>query len=282
MTVQLSPVLDAHVRGNDAFSIKALDLGRLAEPGCPVVVLDEFRVRGAPFPPHPHAGFSAVTYVFEDSQSGLRSRSSLGDDVVIGPGGIVWTEAGRGVVHHELPAEADRELHGLQIFVNLSAKNKSSAPRMLRLTKNDVPEWQSEAGDRVRVVVGSFDSLSSRLVPSEPFAFLDVQLRRAVSFHVPNGHYALVYILAGSSLIRAGGYRQKVTEGHAIAVYGGSGKAMFNSLQPAHLLILSGESIREPVVVDGPFIMNEYSQIEAAAARFRAGAMGQLAPLAEP
>jgi redox-sensitive bicupin YhaK (pirin superfamily) len=61
--------------------------------------------------------------VFEDSKAALRSRDSLGEDVVVGPGGIVWTEAGRGVMHEELPA-SDDELHGLQIFVNLSAKNK--------------------------------------------------------------------------------------------------------------------------------------------------------------
>ena len=57
---------------------------------------DEFRVTGRPFPPHPHAGFSAVTYVLEDSEGKLRSRDSLGNDLVTGPGGIVWTQAGSG------------------------------------------------------------------------------------------------------------------------------------------------------------------------------------------
>lgn len=107
------------------------------EPDCPIAVLDDFRVRGEPFPPLPHAGFSAVAYVFEDSQSGLRSRDSLGDDVVIGPAGIVWTQAGSGVIHHEIPA-SDGDLHVLQLFVNLSAKNKLIAPQMLK-PENDDP-----------------------------------------------------------------------------------------------------------------------------------------------
>jgi pirin-like protein len=81
-------------------------LGGLASP---VLVFDDFRVRKLPFSPHPHAGFSAVTYVLEDSQRGLRSRTSLGNDIVVGPGGIVWTQAGRGVIHEEAPADADRE-----------------------------------------------------------------------------------------------------------------------------------------------------------------------------
>jgi len=279
MTVQFSPVFDAQVRGNDAFSIKALDLSQLAELGCPVLAVDEFRARGTPFPPHPHAGFSAVTYVFEDSHSGLRSRTSLGDDVVIGPGGIVWTEAGRGVIHHELPAEADRELHGLQIFVNLCAKNKLVAPRMLRLASEEVPEWRSAAGDSVRVVVGSFEPLSSPLMPAEPFTLLDVQLSRATSFNVPEDHFTLVYVLGGSILIRAGGRRQKVTNGRGIALYGGTGQAIFNCLEAAHFVLLMGNAIHEPLVIDGPFIMNQRSEIEAAAERYRAGAMGELASI---
>lgn len=215
--------------------------------------------------------------MFEDSQSGLRSRSSLGDDVVIGPGGIVWTEAGSGVIHHEAGAEANRELHGLQIFVNLSAKNKLVAPRMLQLTSEEVPEWRSAAGDSVRVVVGSFGALSSPLMPAEPFTLLDVQLSCAISFNLPEDHYTLVYVLGGGILIRAGGRRQKVTNGRGIALYGGAGQAIFNCLEAAHFVILMGNAIHEPVVIDGPFIMNERSEIEAAAERYRAGAMGELA-----
>lgn len=279
MTIQFSPVLDAHARGNDAFSIKALNLSQLAELGCPMLAVDEFRACGTPFPPHPHAGFSAVTYVFEDSQSGLRSRTSLGDDVAIGPGGIVWTEAGRGVIHHELPAEANRELHGLQIFVNLSARNKLVAPRMLRLASEEVPEWRSAAGDSVRVVVGSFEALSSPLMPAEPFTLLDAQLSRATSFNLPEDYFTLVYVLGGSILIRAGERRQKVTEGRGIALYGGTGQAIFNCLEAAHFVLLMGNAIHEPVVIDGPFVMNARSEIEGAAERYRSGAMGELASI---
>ncbi|MDW4800158.1 pirin family protein, partial [Escherichia coli] len=84
---------------------------------------------------------------------------------------LVWTQAGSGVVHHEVPAD-DRELHGLQLFVNLSAKNKLVEPRMLRLQGGDVPEWHGEDGDRVRIVVGAYDGRLSPLVPVEPFTFL--------------------------------------------------------------------------------------------------------------
>ena len=280
MSIHFSPTITARESGSDEFSIKAIDLHELGEHASPIVILDDFRVRGQPFEPHPHAGFSAVTYVFEDSQGALRSRDSLGNDVVVGPGGIVWAEAGSGMIHHEVPAESNRELHGLQLFVNLSAKNKFVAPRMLRLQTSEVPEWRSNAGNRARVVVGSFEGLSSPLVPAEPFDFLEVQLRREMSFDLPSTHRVVAYIIQGDVLVRADGREQKVSAEQALALYGEGGRVTFEVVRPAHFVILSGADIREPSIVEGNFIMNERSQIDAAVARYRAGAMGYLAPLA--
>jgi redox-sensitive bicupin YhaK (pirin superfamily) len=241
-------------------------------------VLDDFRVRGQPFSPHPHAGFSAVTYVFKDSEGSLRSRDSLGNDVVVGPGGIVWTQAGSGVIHHEIPAD-EHELHGLQLFVNLSAKNKLVEPRMLRLQADDVPEWSNDAGDRVGVVVGAFEDRLSPLVPTELFTFLDIQLRCGVPFDIPAGHNALFYVVAGAMALRAGNSERKMAGGHAIALHGSGGQVAIEALAPSHLIVLSGPDMHEPMVVDGPFIMNEPAQIQAAFARYQAGKMGHLAPL---
>jgi len=272
----------AQARGSGgSFSVKAIDLHELGELASPVTVLDDFRVSGRPFPPHPHAGFSAVTYVFEDSPGGLRSRDSLGNDVVTGPGGIVWTQTGSGVIHEEVPADPDRELHGLQIFVNLSSKNKLVVPQMFRLEKSEVPECWSDAGDRVRVVVGSFQGVSSPLVPAEPFTFLDVDLRRAISFNLENTHNAIVYVLTGGVLVGAYGREQNMAGGHAIALYGSGGRVTFEASDPSRFLILSGAEIREPVVVQGSFMLNEQSQIDDAVARYQAGEMGYLAPLSK-
>ncbi len=279
MSIRFSPIISARTRSaGGAFSLKAVDLRVLGDHASPVTVLDDFRVRGQPFSPHPHAGFSAVTYVFEDSEGKLRSRDSLGNDVVVGPGGIVWTQAGSGVIHHEVPAD-DCELHGLQLFVYLSAKKKLVDPRMLRLQGNQVPEWRNEAGDRVRVVVGAFEGLLSPLVPAEPFTFLDVALRREIPFDLPPGHNALVYLVTGAIRLRAGDREQKMARGHAIALHGSAGRVTIEALSPSHLIILSGAEIREPMVVEGPFMMNEPAQIEAALARYHAGKMGHLTPL---
>ena len=279
MSVQFSPVIAARQRTLPGFSsLLYVDLDELGVAASPVAVLDDFRVPGLPFSPHPHAGFAAVTYVFEDSPGDLRSRASSGVDLLVGPGGIVWTEAGRGVVHEEIPAVPGRELHGIQIFVNLSAPNKLVPPRVLHLNPGQVPQWRSDAGDRVRVVVGSFGGVASPLVPAEPFTLLDVHLRQQISYAAQAGHTVLVYVLTGHVAVSADGHQEKVDGGHALALRGG-GLVMFEAVPPSHFLILSGAEIREPMVSEGPFIMNNRSQIEEAVARYRSGAMGHLASL---
>jgi redox-sensitive bicupin YhaK (pirin superfamily) len=284
MPIEFSPVVAAQPRPLPGFTaLQFIDLDELGVSASPLAVLDDFRVAGLPFSPHPHAGFAAVTYVFEDSLGAVRSRASSGIDLTVGPGGIVWTHAGSGVVHEEVPAVRGRELHGLQLFVNLSAKSKLTAPRVLHLDPGEVPEWRGDTGDRVRVVTGSFRGLSSPLVPAELFTFLDVRLLEEITVGLPAGHNEVVYVLTGEVTVGADGYQEKVDGGHALALRGGGtgGRVTFAATPPTHLLILAGAEIREPAVSLGPFIMNTAAQIDDAAARYRKGAMGQLAPLTD-
>jgi redox-sensitive bicupin YhaK (pirin superfamily) len=280
MSIQFSPVIAARQRRLPGFSsLLYLDLDALGVPASPLAVLDDFRVPGLPFSPHPHAGFAAVTYVFEDSPGDLRSRASLDIDLTVRPGGIVWTHAGSGLIHEEIPAEPGRELHGLQLFVNLSSKNKLTAPQVLTLQPGQVPEWSGDAGDRVRVVTGSFAGVASPLAPAEPFTLLDVHLLSEIPFDLQSAHNAVVYVLDGIVTVRADGQQETVHKGHALALTGSGGRVTLQALSPSHALILSGAEIAEPVVAEGPFIMNEPSQIADAFARYRSGAMGHLAPL---
>jgi len=279
MPIEFSPVIaaKAHASGG-IFSVQSIDLEGLGERASPFALLDTFRVSGRPFGPHPHAGFSAITYVFEDSKGALRSRDSLGNDLVVGPGGIVVLQAARGALHEETPAEIGRELHGAQIYVNLSSKSKLAAPQTLWLEKSQVPEWRNGDGDRVRVLAGSFEGVSSPLAPAEPFTLFDAGLHREISFSLEKDHNALVYVLAGDVAVRAAGRVQEVRGEQALALHGSGGRVTLKAAQPAHLLVLSGAEIREPIFAHGPFIMNDRSQIEAAVARYRSGGMGHLTP----
>lgn len=259
------------------FSAQSLELE--GEPSSPVLVVDDFKVTGRPFGPHPHAGFSAITYVFEDSKGSLRNRDSLGHHLVIGAGGVCWLQAGRGAMHEEIPAEEGTTLHGLQVFVNLSSKNKMIAPAALWLEPAKVPVWQGPNGDRVRVPVGSFENVSSPLAPVERFDLLDVQLARSLSYELRRGNNAVLYLVDGAVTIQGDGGHTELTAGHGLVI-SGAGRVTFSSKAPAHFILLSGIDPREPVLVAGPFIMNDRSQVEAAYARFRSGEMGSLGPYA--
>ena len=279
MSVQFSLILTTSRRGDrKSFQVDSLDLTPLGNRASPVFVLDDFRVRGQPFAPHPHAGFSAVTYVFQDSAGRLRSRDSLGNDIVVGPGGIVWSEAGRGMMHEELPAELSLELHGLQFFVNLHASNKLKTPAVHSLDGPDVPEWTNGSGDRVRVVVGTFEDVSSPLAPVEPFTLLDVELKRDIAFSLASAHNAFLYVFSGEVLIRSDRREQRVAHGHGLALAGDGSTLTFHAWRPSQFLLLSGADIQEPTVVNGPFVMNTTEQVRDAIERYRRGEMGELAP----
>lgn len=276
MSVRFSRVLTTGSRSTGTLSVASLELER--EQTSPLLVFDDFRVSGRPFGPHPHAGFSAVTYVFRDSPGSLRNRDSLGGHVVVGPGGIAWLHAGSGAQHEEIPADAGLELRGLQVFVNLSAENKRSAPRALSLAAERVPVWRSPNGDDVvRVVVGSYRELTSELVPVEPFTLLDVELHHEVDVTLADRSNTIFYVRRGTAVLAAGDREQRLSEGQAV-VASGAGAVRASTGASAEVLVLSGRELREAIVMGGPFVMNDASEIEAAAARFRAGGMGRLEP----
>jgi redox-sensitive bicupin YhaK (pirin superfamily) len=280
MTIEFSSAVASKGRGTEGgFSVKSIDMGELGTFASPILVLDEFRVRGRPFPAHPHAGFSAISCVLEDSQSALRSRDSLGNDIVTGPGGLVWLQAASGAIHEEFPAEADQELHGVQIFLNLSSRSKLVRPRLFQLLNGEAPQWQNEAGDRARILAGSFEGRAAPFSPAEPFTLLDIHLRREVSFDLEKDHNAVVYLLEGQIHARANKNMREVAAGQALALHAAkAGRVALESNGAARLLVMSGPRLDEPVVERGGFIMNDMAQIDAALARYRAGEMGRLTP----
>lgn len=279
MTIEISGVV-APKNGSHGphLTVKSIDVGALGQLASPICLFDDFRVTGRPFGPHPHAGFSQITYVLRDSHGSNRSRDSLGNDIVVAPGGVVWTQAGSGMLHQEVSADASQELHGLQVFVNLSAQHKFTPPRVLHLASECVPIWRSPDGDSVRVVVGSFGAVSSPLEPEEHFDLLDVDLQDEITFSLAAGRNAFVYVLRGPLNILSDEWEREIPSGHAVALTG-HGDLTFAAARPANFLVLSGLDIREPVAIQGPFIMSNKLQLDDAFARYRAGKMGHLEPL---
>lgn len=279
MSIEISPPLPTlNANMGAGFSANRIVVAQVAGLVQPVMGMDHFLMSDVTFAPHPHAGFSAATYVFENSPGAIRNRDSLGNDFEMGAGGLIWTQAARGVVHDERPAELGTAVHGVQIFVNLSGKNKGVTPRVFRLEGSDVPVWRDAQGDRVRVVVGQYGGVKSPVVPVEPFNLLDITLERQIDLELEAGWNTVLYVLTGELEVKAEGVSQRVSGAQAIALHG-EGTVTLEAVNAAHVLLLGGMIIDEPVVSYGPFIMNTEAQVQEAVHRFQQGGMGHLEPL---
>jgi redox-sensitive bicupin YhaK (pirin superfamily) len=248
----------------------------------PFLNLDDFRMSEPTFPPHPHAGFSAVTYMFEGSRGSFTNRDSLGDESVIGPGTLHWTQAGRGMIHEEIPVTRGVECHGLQMFVNLAAEHKAAAPRAFHVEARDVPEVAPAAGARVRVLAGSFSGARSPL--SElltPVLLLDVHLVEGARVEIPIDPDWTCFAMAISGTGSAGpSTEQRSITAHEAIGFAGDGDhvALEAGSGGLHVLLAAGRPLGEPVVFGGPFVMTSREEIAAAVARYERGEMGRLAP----
>lgn len=150
----------------------------------PFLGVDHAWMSAPTFPPHSHSGFSAVSYLFLDSETSIHNRDSIGTDNTIRAGGVHWTTAGVGVIHEEVPAETDKTVHSLQIFVDLSIEKKNLEPYPLILEPENVPVVRFP-GVEVRVPIGSFFDMKSPLTPPSDVTLLDILIEKDNGLSVP-------------------------------------------------------------------------------------------------
>lgn len=243
----------------------------------PFLMLDEFKVAApAGFPDHPHRGFSTVTLMLSGS---ILHEDFAGHRGVIRAGDLQWMCAGRGIVHSEMPAGDDGVSHGLQLWVNLQAKDKLVMPDYQELMSDDVPVAKDErTGVHVRVIAGSSLGVSSAIRTRTPVSFLQVRLAPGAELaqQVPSEWTCFVYVLAGSEITTDD---TRVAPHHTIvfAMDGGDGIVVSNdatNIEDAHFVIIAGQPIGEPVVQHGPFVMNTHEEILTAINDYSSGRNG--------
>jgi redox-sensitive bicupin YhaK (pirin superfamily) len=138
----------------------------------PLVLIDHFAMTGPTFELHPHAGMSAVTVLFEETQGWMSSHDSVHNDHRIEPGDLHWTLAGKGIVHTQQPEGDHARLDGLQLFVNLPRRLKRIDPATMLLCARDVPLIEGP-GIRLRVLAGALEGKISPLRTPEPILIVD-------------------------------------------------------------------------------------------------------------
>lgn len=256
----------------DGLSIAQLHREHLPDHLDPFLGFDHFEMAQPFFPPHPHAGFSAVTYMFPQSANGFVNRDSLGDRSLIEPGALHWTAAGSGVVHEEVPIVRGTTCHGLQIFVDLPAAAKWMAPRSYHLAPDQIPVVDAP-GSRTRVVFGRHGDVRAAFDAPTEVTLLDVVLAPHAMFEhaPPSDERRFLYVIGGAlSDGLAVGDAVGYADGDApIRVRAGDGGA--------HVVVAGGRPLAQPTVFHGPFCMTSRADIDRAITRYQTGAMGHLA-----
>ena len=230
------------------------------------------------FPMHPHRGIETVTYMLEGS---VRHRDSLGNSGSIGAGDVQWMTSGRGILHEEMPRRGPSgNIYGFQLWVNLPADWKMSAPRYQEVTAENIPTVQR--GDaRIRVVAGGVDGVAGPVteIAAQP-VYMDVQLAPGARFEqpIPEGHTAIAYVFEGAGDFGMDEHGAGApVEAVKMAVFGDGDQLRVQASPDAgvRFMLMAGAPFREPVMPYGPFVMNTWEEIQQTLEDLRRGVFAQ-------
>lgn len=222
----------------------------------------------AGFPDHPHRGFETITYML---QGKIRHKDSMGNEGLVGSGGVQWMRAGRGIIHSEIPEQSEGLLWGFQIWVNLPAADKFAEPAHRDLPTDMIPEQQSEQGSRVRVIAGhTHDGRRGPLErPDIDLIMLDSRIPPDSTFSWPVSPDSalLIYIYQGELVAPGARY----PHGALLIVDAADTWELAAGEQGSGVLLLAARPIGEPIVRAGPFVLNTEAELRQAIDDYQSG-----------
>ena len=247
----------------------------------PFLLLDEMHSDQAEdyiagFPSHPHRGFETLSYMISGQ---MRHRDSRGNEGVVSSGGVQWMRAARGIVHSEIPTQTDGLLWGYQLWVNLPAANKMDDPDYLGISADSLPRVALKDDGFIKVIAG-------RQIATEPgpvvrddidLVFLDVYLapHSRLEQSLPKGHAVFAYVADGSVEFGSRSSASPVmVSAREVALFDdGDHVSAITDDRSARFLLIAGQPIREPIVREGPFVMNTKVEIATAIHDYQTGAL---------
>jgi quercetin 2,3-dioxygenase len=281
-----------HVEGAGVKLRRAFGFGDTTEFD-PFLLFDDFRNERpedylAGFPWHPHRGIETITYVLAGD---VEHGDSLGNRGSLGAGDVQWMTAGSGIMHQEMPrGDANGRMHGFQLWANLPASLKMTAPRYQDITSAEIPEVIDDDGTKVRVIVGDFWGKQGPVegVAADP-QYIDVSVppgkRKVLKVDVTR--HAFAYVFAGSGTFRDAsdprGVLTEATDGSDRVTREDTGNrslVLFDrgdeivvqaGDEGIRFLLVSGKPLEEPVAWYGPIVMNTQAELRQAISELRAG-----------
>ena len=228
----------------------------------PILLLDSFdsvnpRDYVAGFPLHPHRGIETISYIYKGA---MMHRDSIGNQDTINDGEVQWMTAGSGIMHEERLPASPRML-GVQLWLNLSSKDKMVAPAYLAIKNNEIQEIPLPCG-KLRLLVGSYDEHHGRISQYQPLDYYDIHLNSQSSLTIETDAtrsiilFTLIGIIVVADTLIAEKTAVKLSDGDSVTITTGKDEAQ--------VLFISSVAINEPVAWGGPIVMNTRDELEEA------------------
>lgn len=227
--------------------------------------------------PHPHRGFTPVTFVIEGE---VHHKDSRGHDQIAKQGEVQWMHTGAGIIHSERPSQAivDSETNQeiIQLWINSPAAKKMDQPKYQYYREEDFPYILSEdKAIKSKVIAGTYDNNISKIKTESPLLIMWClsEQNGMTTYNIPADYNAMIYVIKGG--IKVSGYG--MVESKELVVFENNTSEIEITTNPdTQYLILSGEPLNEKVVQQGPFVMNSETQILEAMRDYQMGKMGVL------
>mgnify|MGYP001570591250 FL=1 len=223
--------------------------------------------------PHPHRGFSPVTFVFKGV---VEHQDSLGNKAVVTAGGTQWMFAVRGITHSErMPKtllDKGGDLEFVQFWVNAPAKHKMEQPFYKPISFEETPVLE-QPGSKTYVVSGTLNGITGPAPTYSPQLILrgELDINASVTLPIPANYNMLIYVLEGSLKVD-----NQLIMTKDMAIFNAGNEADITATADTKYIVLSGEPINEPVAKYGPFVMNNQTEVMQAVADAQIGKMGIL------
>ncbi len=277
-TICSAPLAPKHLEIGDGFTALSFKHGSFDGLMDPLIMVDHFHMSKPTFGAHGHAGISAVSVLFEDSEGAFNNRDSLGNNINLQPGDLYWLKAGKGGMHDEKPLPGART-HGLQMFVNLPASDKHDEPVATHVKAGDMPIIETD-NHRVRLVLGESNGVRGASAPALPLTILDAHLPAGGHYthQLPAGHSAWVHPIKGAANLQVEGELCAINSKEAMVVRAGSNGAGITlaSAEGAQVALVAGAPIGEKFVQRGPFAMANEADLDAVEAAYQRGEFGAI------
>jgi redox-sensitive bicupin YhaK (pirin superfamily) len=228
----------------------------------PVLMLDSFDSTNpsdytAGFPLHPHRGIETISYVYRGK---MTHRDSLGNEDTIGDGEVQWMTAGSGILHEErLPAS--ERLLGVQLWLNLPAKDKMAPPAYRSIKKSEITEIELDNG-KLRLLAGMFNGSKGYISRYLPLDYYDIHLNpgASLSIETERERSVMVFTLSGDAYISGEAVKEKT----AVKLSAGDYAEIKSTDKSAQILFVSSTILSEPVAWGGPIVMNTREELNTA------------------